>query len=136
MSIFKSDKERKEFYTTRDKKEDNSVVEPKATEPTKKAKSIYDIKTIDELLEYYYVIPKIVQIDNYKDLNIRDVLEQITLKVRGKTNINLVKRGKRKKRISEEQQELIRNSKKTNEELSKIYNVSPSTISNIKNNKY
>ena len=136
MSIFKDDKERKEFYTTRDKKEDNSVVEPKATEPTKKAKDIYDLKTFDELLEYYYLIPKVIEIDNYKGLDIKELLEQITLKTKEKTNINLVKRGKRKKRISDEQQELIRNSKKTNEELSKIYNVSASTISNIKNNKY
>ena len=108
--------------------------EQEATEP--KIKNIYDIKTFDELLEYYYLIPKIIEIDNYKGLDIKELLEQITLKTRKPTNLNIVKRGKRKKRISEEQQELIRNSKKTNEELSKIYNVSPSTISNIKNNKY
>ena len=90
------------------------------------------MKTLDDLLNKYYVIPKVNNISN----NIIKVLEAECIKAKEKTNINLVKRGKRKKRISEEEQELIRNSKKTNEELSKIYNVSASTISNIKNNKY
>ena len=127
MSIFKDDKERKEFYTTRDKKEDNSVVEPKA-----KTKSIYDLKTIDELLEYYYLIPKIVEIDNYKDLNIRDVLEQITLKTRKPTNLNIVKRGKKHKKLTKEQEKEIRQSNLSNAKLSKIYNVSTTTIFRIK----
>lgn len=129
MSVY-NDKQREEIKKAKLKQEQE------ATETTKKAKSIYDIKTIDELLEYYYLIPRVIEIDNYKGLDIKELLEQITLKTKEKTNINLVKRGKRKKRISEEEQELIRNSKKTNEELSKIYNVSASTISNIKNNKY
>ena len=105
--------------------------EPKE-EPKAELKKIEELKTLDELLNKYYVIPKVNNISN----NIIKVLEAECIKAKGKTNINLVKRGKRKKRISDEQQELIRNSKKTNEELSKIYNVSASTISNIKNNKY
>lgn len=99
-------------------------------------KKIEDIKTFDELLEYYYVIPKSIIYENYRDLNIKDVLEQVTLKSKKSININLVKRGKRKKRISSEKQEEIRQSNKTNAELSKIFGVSASTISNIKNNKY
>ena len=105
--------------------------EPKQ-EQEAELKKIDELKTLDDLLNKYYVIPKVNNISN----NIIKVLEAECIKAKEKTNINLVKRGKRKKRISEEEQELIRNSKKTNEELSKIYNVSASTISNIKNNKY
>ena len=105
---------------------DNREQEPK------EHKLIDDIKTLDELMEYYYIISKATILDD----NIRDVLEQITLKVRGKTNINLVKRGRMKKKLNEKQIEEIKASNKTNAELGKIYNVSASTISNIKNNKY
>ena len=105
--------------------------EPKQ-EQEAELKKIEELKTLDDLLNKYYVIPKSIKLSN----NIIEVLEVECIKAKEKTNINLVKRGKRKKRISDEQQELIRNSKKTNEELSKIYNVSASTISNIKNNKY
>ena len=125
MSVY-NDKQREEIKKAKLKQEQE------ATEP----KSIYDIKTIDELLEYYYLIPKIVEIDNYKDLNIRDVLEQITLKTRGKTNLNIVRRGRMKKKLNEKQIEEIKQSNKTNAELGKIYNVSASTISAVKNNKY
>ncbi|MCI7442933.1 MAG: hypothetical protein MSA89_07580 [Clostridium sp.] len=104
--------------------------EPKEQEA--ELKKIEELKTLDDLLNKYYVIPKVIKLSN----NIIKVLEAECIKTKSRTNINLVKRGKRKKRISSEQQELIRNSNKTNEELSKIYNVSPSTISNIKNNKY
>ena len=109
-----------------------SIKDDRKQEPKEHKLIDDDIKTLDELMEYYYIISKATILDD----NIRDVLEDVTLKAKEKTNINLVRRGKRKKRISEEQQEEIRRSKKTNEELSKVYNVSPSTISNIKNNKY
>ena len=109
-----------------------SIFKDNREQEPKEHKLIDDIKTLDELMEYYYIISKATILDD----NIRDELEDVTLKAKEKTNINLVRRGKRKKRISEEQQEEIRRSKKTNEELSKVYNVSPSTISNIKNNKY
>lgn len=125
MSVY-NDKQREEIKKAKLKQEQE------ATEP----KSIYDIKTIDELLEYYYLIPKIVEIDNYKDLNIRDVLEQITLKTRKPTNLNIVKRGRMRKKLNEKQIEEIKQSNKTNAELGKIYNVSASTISAVKNNKY
>lgn len=127
MSVY-SDKEREE------KRKAKLKQEQEATEP--KIKNIYDIKTIDELLKYYYVVPKSITYDNYKDLNIRDVLEQITLKVRGKTNLNIVKRGRMRKKLNEKQIEEIKASNKTNAELGKIYNVSASTISAVKNNKY
>lgn len=108
--------------------------EQEATEP--KIKNIYEIKTFDELLEYYYVIPKIIEIDNYKGLDIKELLEQITLKTRKPTNLNIVKRGRMKKKLTEKQIEEIKQSNKTNAELGKIYNVSASTISAVKNNKY
>ena len=125
MSVY-NDKQREEIKKAKLKQEQE------ATEP----KSIYDIKTIDELLEYYYLIPKIVEIDNYKGLDIKELLEQITLKTRKPTNINLVRRGRMKKKLTEKQIEEIKASNKTNAELGKIYNVSASTISAVKNNKY
>ena len=133
MSVY-NDKQREEIKKAKLKQEQYEA-ELKGKN-SGRYKNITEIKTLDELLEYYYIIPKIVSYEEYEGLNIREVLEQVTLKTRKPTNINLVRRGKRKKRISEEEQELIRNSKKTNAELSKIYNVSASTISNIKNNKY
>lgn len=140
MSLM-SDEQRKEFFENREnKKEDKTEGRPnaelKTTDEPIDQKSIYDIKTIDELLEYYYIIPKVIEIDNYKDLDIKELLEQITLKVRGKTNLNIVKRGRMKKKLNKKQIEEIKASNKTNAELGKIYGVSPSTISAVKNNKY
>ena len=123
MSVY-SDKQREEK-----RKQEQETTEPKI-------KNIYDIKTFDELLEYYYLIPKIIEIDNYKGLDIKELLEQITLKTRKPTNLNIVKRGRMKKKLNEKQIEEIKQSNKTNAELGKIYNVSPSTISAVKNNKY
>ena len=128
MSVY-NDKERKA-------KQEAKLKQIERVEPKAKTKSIYDLKTFDELLEYYYVIPKVVEYEEYKGLNIKDVLEQITLKSRKPTNINLVKRGRMKKKLNEKQIEEIKQSNKTNAELGKIYNVSPSTISAVKNNKY
>ena len=86
-------------------REEKRKQEQEAPEP--KAKSIYNLKTFDELLEYYYVIPKIVQIDDYGNLNIKELLEQITLKTRGKTNLNIVRLGRMKKKLNEKQIEEI-----------------------------
>ena len=123
MSVY-SDKQREEK-----RKQEQETTEPKI-------KNIYDIKTFDELLEYYYLIPKIIEIDNYKGLDIKELLEQITLKTRKPTNLNIVKRGRMRKKLNEKQIEEIKQSNKTNAELGKIYNVSASTISAVKNNKY
>ena len=123
MSVY-NDKQREEIKKAKLKQEQE------ATET--KPKSIYDIKTIDELLEYYYLIPKVIEYEEYKGLKIKDVLEQITLKTRGKTNINLVRRGKKHKKLTEEQEKEIRQSNLSNAKLSKIYDVSTTTIFRIK----
>ena len=109
-----------------------SIFKDNREQEPKEHKLIDDIKTLDELMEYYYVIPKETILDD----NIRDVLEDVTLKAKEKTNINLVRRGKREKLLTEQQVKEIKQSNKTNAELGKIYNVSPSTISAVKNNKY
>lgn len=109
-----------------------SIKDDRKQEPKEHKLIDDDIKTLDELMEYYYVIPKETILDD----NIRDVLEDVTLKAKEKTNINLVRRGKREKLLTEQQVKEIKQSNKTNAELGKIYNVSPSTISAVKNNKY
>ena len=109
-----------------------SIKDDRKQEPKEHKLIDDDIKTLDELMEYYFVIPKETILDD----NIRDVLEDVTLKAKEKTNINLVRRGKREKLLTEQQVKEIKQSNKTNAELGKIYNVSPSTISAVKNNKY
>ncbi len=94
--------------------------------------SIYDIKTFDELLKKYYVIPRSMILDD----NIKKVLETTCIKSNKKTNINLVRRGRMKKKLTDVQIQEIQSSKKTNAELGKLYGVSASTISSVKNGKY
>lgn len=142
MSIFKDDKERKEFYTTRDKKEDkgiSKIATPKAERveaeltkaPEPKAKSIYNLKTFDELLEYYYVIPKCVIFDE----DVQKAIKIACIKSREKTNINLVRRGKKHKKLTKEQEKEIRQSNLSNAKLSKIYDVSTTTIFRVKHSQ-
>lgn len=128
MSVY-NDKQRAEHKA---KLKQEQEAELKKVETKAKYKNITEIKTLDELLEYYYVVPKIITYEEYEGLNIKDVLEQVTLKTRGKTNINLVKRGKKHKKLTKEQEQEIRQSNLSNAKLSKIYGVSSTTIFRIK----
>lgn len=97
-------------------------------------KKIEDIKTLRELIENYYLISKDIELDN----DLLSWLEENNQRIEDKilNSINLVKRGRMKKKLTKEQIQEIKQSNKTNAELGKIYNVSASTISAVKNNKY
>lgn len=97
-------------------------------------KKIEDIKTLKELIENYYLISKDIELDN----DLLSWLEENNQRIEDKilNSINLVKRGRMKKKLTKEQIQEIKQSNKTNAELGKIYNVSASTISAVKNNKY
>lgn len=97
-------------------------------------KKIEDIKTLRELIENYYLISKDIELDN----DLLSWLEENNQLIEDKilNSINLVKRGRMKKKLTKEQIQEIKQSNKTNAELGKIYNVSASTISAVKNNKY
>ena len=69
-------------------------------------KSIYEITTLKELSKYYYLIPKDIKMSEEEFLfldfnNILDVNNGFLNKLQV-ASINLVKRGKRKKALSEE----------------------------------
>ena len=104
----------------------SEIVGANAGEPTKE---IEEIKTFRELKRNYYIIPK-----NKYDNEIVKILDD--LEIKKDYDINLVRRGKKNKKLTKEQIEEIRNSKLSNAKLSKIYNVGATTIFRIKNNQY
>lgn len=88
-------------------------------------KDINDITTFKELKENYYIIPK-----NKYDNEIVKILDD--LEIKKDYDVNLVKRGKKNKKLTKEQEQDIRKSNLSNAKLSKIYDVSTTTIFRIK----
>lgn len=131
MSVY-SNKEREEKRKAKLKQEQEvKLKQIERVEPKAKTKSIYDLKTFDELLEYYYVIPKCVIFDE----DVQKAIKIACIKSREKTNINLVRRGKKNKKLTKKQEQEIRNSNLSNAKLSKIYNVSTTTIFRVKHSQ-
>ena len=69
-------------------------------------KDINDITTFKELKENYYIIPK-----NKYDNDIVKILDDLELK--NDYDVNLVKRGKKNKKLTKEQEQDIRKSNLT-----------------------
>ena len=88
------------------------------------ATNIEKIKSLKQLADEYYIIPKDEEFIKENNIDIdKDILD----------NTYLVKRGIKNKKLTDEQMQEIKNSKETNRALSKKYNVSASTICNVRN---
>ena len=82
------------------------------------------IKSLKQLADEYYIIPKDEEFIKENNIDIdKDILD----------NTYLVKRGIKNKKLTDEQMQEIKNSKETNRALAKKYNVSASTICNVRN---
>lgn len=92
-------------------------------------KDINDITTFKELKENYYIIPK-----SKYDNDIVEILEG--LEIKNDYDVNLVKRGRKNKKLTQEQIQEILNSNLSNAKLGELYNVGATTIFRIKNNQY
>lgn len=102
-------------------------------EEDNKLVDVNNISTIKELQDNFYIIPKDIKLSTELFIWLEENNSFIDKEL---LNSNIVKRGKMKKKLSNEQIQEIKLSNKTNAELGKIYNVSASTISAVKNNKY
>lgn len=103
-------------------------------------KSIYEITTLKELSKYYYLIPKDIKMSEEEFLfldfnNILDVNNGFLNKLQV-ASINLVKRGKRKKALSEEVIKEIKASGLSSRKLGEKYGVSHNIILKVKNGEY
>lgn len=103
-------------------------------------KKIDKITTLKELSKYYYLIPKDIKMseEQFLFLDFNDVLD-INNGIINKdmlSNINLVKRGKRKKALTEEMIKEIQESNLSSRKLGDKYGVSHSIILKVKNGEY
>lgn len=104
------------------------------------SKDISEITTLKELSKYYYLIPKDIKMsaEEFLFLDFNDVLD-INNGIINKemlSNVNLVKRGKRKKALTEEMIKEIQESDLSSRKLGDKYGVSHNIILKVKNGEY
>ena len=104
------------------------------------SKNIDEITTLKELSEYYYLIPKDIKMseEDFLFLDFNNVLDTNNgfLDKNQISSINLVKRGKRKKFLSEKFIKEIQESNLSSRKLGSKYGVSHNVILKVKNGKY
>ena len=104
------------------------------------SKSINEITTLKELSKYYYLIPKDIRMseEQFLFLDFNDILDVNNgfISKDMLSNINLVKRGKRKKVLTEEMIKEIQESDLSSRKLGDKYGVSHNIILKVKNGEY
>lgn len=96
--------------------------------------------TIKQMVDRYYILPKEPKNYEYKEQE-RDFLESKALKPTSKDVLEgkdgyIVFRGKKPKKLNDDQIQGIQESLLIQRQLAKMYGVSVATINKVKNNKY